>query len=128
MENKESFSYNYNAQQQREVEQIRSQYQPRQEDPMERLRKLHSGPSQKAQLWALTLGVVGVLLLGTGMSLIMTELGELLGSYCVAIGVGVGVLGMLMAALAYPVYERVLKAERKKIAPEILRLTDELLK
>ena len=71
----------------------------------------------------------GGVLLGTGMSLCMTELGALLdGHLGMVIGILVGLVGLVMVALAYPVYNSVLKKERERIAPEILRLTDELLK
>ena len=50
------------------------------------------------------------------------------GEYALVIGVAIGLVGMIMVALAYPVYNRVLKKERERIAPQILRLTDELMK
>lgn len=132
MENKEtSFSFIYSAEQQREIENIRQKYLPQGEDKLARLRKLHNSASQKARAWAVALGVIGALVLGTGMSFVMTDLGEILGIYrhlAVVVGVGVGVAGMILVALAYPIYNRVLQKERVRIAPEILRLTDELLK
>lgn len=128
MEEKEaSFSYTYSAQQQQEIENIRKKYLPKEEDKMEQLRRLHNSTSKKAQSWAITLGVIGVLIMGTGMSLAMTELGDLL-EYGMAVGVGVGIVGMILVALAYPLYNRVLRKERERIAPQILQLTDELLK
>jgi hypothetical protein len=92
---------------------------------MERLRKLHRGASKKAQSCAITLGVIGTLMMG--MSLAMTELGDLL-EYGMAVGAGVGIVGMILVALAHPLYNRVLRKERERIAPQILQLTDELLK
>ena len=127
MENNQSFSYTYSAQQQQEVEAIRKKYLPKEEDKMEKLRKLHSIPTAKAQSASLILGVIGALLLGTGMSLCMTDLAAALGMGAMILGILVGVVGLVLAALAYPVYNRVLKKERQRIAPEILRLTDELL-
>ncbi len=128
MENKEGFHYTYSAAQQQEVEDIRKKYLPREEDKMEQLRKLHAIPTQKAQACSIALGVIGTLILGTGMSLFMTELGAALGSLAMVLGIALGLVGMVLVALAYPLYNRVLKKEREKIAPEILRLTDELMK
>ena len=124
---KRSFEYTYSARRQQEVEAIRSVYLPREEDPLESLRRLHAIPTRKAQAAALTLGILGALLLGFGMSLCMTELGVAWGAMAFVIGIPVGLAGIALAALAWPVYSRVLRRERERIAPEILRLTDELI-
>ena len=128
MDNKESFHYTYSAAQQQEVEHIRKKYLPREEDKMEQLRRLHNSASQKAQAWAIAVGVIGALILGTGMSLTMTEIGAALGSVAMIVGIAVGLAGIVLVAMAYPIYNRVLKKQRERIAPEILRLTDELMK
>ena len=127
MENN-AFEYTYSAQQQQEVEAIRKKYLPQEEDKMEKLRRLHYSATQKAQAASIAIGVLGTLILGTGMSLCMTELGAVLGHLSMVIGILVGVLGLVMVALAYPIYNRVLRKERQRIAPEILRLSEELLK
>ena len=127
MEN-HSFEYTYSAQRQQEVEEIRKAYLPKEEDKMEQLRKLHSVPTQKAQSASIAVGVIGALILGTGMSLCMTELGAVLGNLAMVVGVITGLAGIFLIALAYPIYNRTLKKERERIAPEILRMTDELLK
>lgn len=130
MENKENFSYTYSARQQKEVEAIRKKYMPQEEDKMAQLRSLHAIPTQKAQAASLVVGVIGALIMGTGMSLVMTDLGEILGvyrNYATLIGIIVGLAGMVPVALAYPIYNRVLRKQRKKIAPQILKLSEELL-
>ena len=67
--------------------------------------------------------------MGSGMSIIMTDIGELLGTVLsVIVGVVLGIIGIILVCLAYPLYNRTLKREREKIAPEILALTDELMK
>jgi len=76
-------------------------------------------------------GVTGTLILGFGMSLVMTELAESLGisgDAAMVIGIIVGIVGGILASLAYPIYNAIVKAKRKKLAPEIIRLTDELMK
>ena len=128
MENMNSFHFTYSAAQQQEVEDIRKKYLPKEEDKMEQLRKLHAVPTQKAQAASLAVGILGALIMGTGMSLAMTDIGAALGSLAMVIGIVIGIVGMVLVALAYPLYNRVLKKQREKIAPEILRLSDELLK
>ena len=127
MENNQSFEFTYCAKRQQEIEAIRQKYLPKEEDKMEQLRRLHSIPSQKAQAASIAMGVLGTLILGTGMSLCMTELGAVFGDPAMVIGILAGVLGLALVAMAYPIYNTVLRKERQRIAPEILRLSDELL-
>lgn len=126
--NQETFTYTYSAQQQEEIKRIRKKYSAPEENKMDQLRRLDQRATQKAQAWAIAVGVIGALILGTGMSLAMTELSGFLGGTAMLIGIPVGLIGIVLVALAYPVYTRTLKKERQRIAPEILRLTDELMK
>ena len=137
MENKNGngFSYTYSAREQDEVRRIREKYAPREkdtsEDSLARLRRLDEGVTKKANAVSLVFGVVGILIMGFGMSLIMSELGASLGlsgAAAMLVGIPTGLLGAALAALAYPVHSLITSRERKRIAPEILRLTDELMK
>jgi len=128
MDNKEGFHFTYSAAQQQEIENIRKKYLPRQESKLEQLHRLHRGASRKAQAWSLAVGVLGALIMGTGMSLAMTDLGAAMGVLAMPVGIGIGLAGIVLVALAYPVYNHVLKKARQKIAPQILRLSDELMK
>jgi uncharacterized membrane protein HdeD (DUF308 family) len=130
MEHKEGFRFTYSAARQQEVEHIRKKYLPQaeEENKMEQLRKLHHSASEKAQARAIAVGTMGALILGIGMSLCMTDLGAALGDLALLIGIFAGLAGILLVALAYPVYNRVLKKQRQRIAPQILRLSEELLK
>ena len=90
----------------------------------------HASVGSKAMAFSIAIGVIGTLLLGSGMSLIMTDLASklgLAGGLAMVLGVLLGLVGLVLVALAYPVYDKILKKERARIAPEILRLTDELL-
>lgn len=128
----ETFNYTYSAQQQEEIKAIRKRYAaPEQEDKMTKLRRLDASVTQKASAAALVIGIIGALLLGCGMSLIMTNIGEILGmqgNTVILVGIIIGVSGIALVCSAYPIYNRVVKKERAKIAPEIIRLTDELMK
>lgn len=128
MENNHSFEYNYSAAQKQEVEAIRKKYLPKEEDKMEQLRRLHYSATQKAQAASIALGVIGTLIFGLGLSLCLTDLSGFLGGTAMFVGIPVGLVGLVLLALAYPVYNTVLRREREKIAPEILRLTEDLLK
>jgi hypothetical protein len=133
MSENNQFKYNYSAKEQAELKKIRAKYTPptKAEDKMARLRKLDASVTSTATVISLVLGIIGALVLGFGMSLIMTDLNDFLGlstDKSMIIGVAVGVLGGIIASFAYPAYNAIVKAKRKKLAPEIIRLTDELMK
>ena len=134
MENKDrnvSFSYVYSAEEQDEIRKIRKKYEFREEDPISRIRKLDNSVTQKATVISLVFGVVGVLIMGSGMSFIMTDLGSIIGmsgNITWILGMLTGVIGIILVALAYPMYNNVLKKEREKVASEILELTEELMR
>ena len=130
---KNGFTYNYSAKEQAELKRIRDKYTAQIEvcDKMARLRRLDASVTNTAQAVALVFGIIGALILGFGMSLCMTDFAEILGSHsdlAMVIGIIVGVVGGILASLAYPIYNAIVKAKRKKLAPEIIRLTDELMK
>ena len=127
------FRYTYSAKEQAELKQIRDKYtKPTEvEDKMARLRRLDASVTKTAQAVALVFGVIGTLILGFGMSLIMTDLSKILGTYqniAMPIDIIIGIVGGVLASLAYPIYNAIVKAKRKQLAPEIIRLTDELMK
>ena len=128
MEHNDSFKMTYSAQQQEEIQSIRQKYVPKEESKMDRLRALDARVTQKATMVSIIVGIIGAMVLGCGMSLIMSDFGKALGDAAFPVGIVAGALGIALVALAYPVYHRTLKKEREKIAPQILQLTDELMK
>ena len=127
------FQYTYSAREQAELRRIREKYTAptEEEDKMARLRRLDASVTNAAQAVALVFGVIGTLVLGCGMSLCMTDIGAILGSHsdlAMVIGIIVGIVGGILASLAYPIYNAIVKAKRKRLAPEILRLANELMK
>ncbi len=137
MENKNNeqsgFSYTYSAKEQAELKRIRDKYTPptESEDKMARLYRLDASTTKSARVVAIVLGVLGALILGFGMSLCMTELSNILGAYSdmsMVIGIAIGLIGGVLVSVAYPTYNAIVRSRRRKIAPEIIRLTDELMK
>ena len=130
---KSGFTYTYSAKEQAELKRIRDKYTAptEAEDKMARLRRLDASVTNTAQAVALVFGIIGALVLGFGMSLIMTDFSEILGigeTMAMVIGIPVGIVGGVLASFAYPIYNAIVKAKRKKLAPEIIRLADELMK
>ena len=117
------FRYTYSARQQEELKRIRSKYLPKEEDKMAYLRRLDASATTKATTVSLVVGVIGTLILGLGMSCCMVWT-----SRWFVPGILLGLAGFAVLGMAYPLYNRTLRKEREKIAPEILRLTEELMK
>jgi len=118
-----NFSYTYSAREQSEIKKIRDKYAPPSEDKMERLRRLDKSVTRKGTAWSIAIGTIGTIIMVGGISICMV------GPYEYFIyGVAVGIVGIAIVSLAYPIYSAIVKAQRKKVAPEILRLTDELMK
>lgn len=118
----ETFHYTYSAEEQQEVLAIREKYVPKEESLMDQLRRLDESVTKRGTACALIVGILSALILGTGMSCCMVWGGALF-----VPGVLIGILGIAGVSAAYPVYKRITEKERRKIAPEILRLTDELM-
>ncbi len=119
----EGFRYSYSAKQQEEIKKIRSKYEAPQEDKMAYLRRLDESAGKKGTMISIILGVIGTLILGVGMCCVLVWQ-----RVWFVPGIIIGIVGLLVLSLAYPVYMQVTKKEREKIAPEVLRITDELLK
>lgn len=119
----EGFRLRYSAKEQEELKRIRQKYMPPEEDKMQKIRKMDTHVTNKATMISIITGVIGVLILGTGMCCCMVWQGKWF-----IPGIAVGILGMLAIGLAYPVYQYIAEKERGKIAQEILRLTGELIK
>lgn len=128
--NQTPFAYTYSAKDEAEIKRIRDKYTPQKSElnKLEQLRRLDNGVAQKATVYSLIPGILGALIFGTGMSLILTDIGSFLGTTLSLIsGILLGLLGIIPIALAYPIYLHTVEKERERIAPEILRLTDELM-
>ena len=119
----DSFSYTYSAKQQQEILEIRKKYLPAEEDKMAKIRKLDASVTRKGTLVSVSMGIVGCLLLGAGMSCSMVFAGAWF-----LPGIVLGLIGIVTMAVAYPVFTHIMRKERARIAQKILELTDELLK
>ena len=120
----EVFNYTYSASQQAEIKSIREKYmQPtEEEDKMERLRGLDRSVTKTGTAVSIIVGVISTLVFGAGMCCTMVWEGLMLP------GIVIGVVGIVGIISAYPLYIHVTKKQREKLAPEIMRLSDELMK
>ncbi len=128
------FNYTYSAKEQAELKKIREKYladtKPTELDKMAQIKMLDASVTKGATIFSLCVGIIGALIMGFGMSLIMTDLKEILGSHtdmAMILGIIIGLVGMVAILVAYPLYQYISERKRKKVAPEILRLTEELM-
>ena len=113
------------------AQKIRTQYMEKTPSELDELRALDAKVKRPANVFAYVFGSVSAIVMGAGMSLVMTDLGATLGlggTAAMVLGIAVGAVGGILASLAYPVYNAIVKARRKKLASEIIRLADELMK
>lgn len=110
------------------VQRIRAEYTEKQVTELDALHKLDKRVRRPANIFAYVFGSVGAVVLGTGMSFIMTEVGASFGMTGVTVpAVIIGVIGLAMAAFNYPLYRRILNIRKEKYRGEILKLSDEII-
>ena len=115
---------NMEEQERQYAQAVRAEYAPKSEETnrLEQLKALDGAVRRPAAIFAYTFGILGALVLGVGMCLAMEVIGSLM-----PLGIVIGVIGIVMVAVNYPIYKRILSQRKKKYAPEIVALSDELL-
>ena len=122
MENK-SFTYNYSAARNKEVESIRRKYMPREESKLETLKRLDYRVQSAGMIEGLCLGIIGALVFGIGMCFFLDVFAG--AAWLTAI---LMICGTLLMIPAYPIYRRIARKTKAALTPEILRLSEEIMK
>ena len=111
------------------VQKIRTQYTEKEHTRLDELKALDTKVKKPAVVFAYIFGAVAAIVMGSGMSLVMTDIGSAIGmTKTMAPGIVIGVVGMVMAIANYPMYNKILSFRRKKYADKIIALSDELMK
>lgn len=111
------------------VQKIRSQYTEKESTELDALRELDEKVERPANMFAYIFGSIAAIIMGAGMSLVMTDIGADIGVAEPMIpGIIVGIAGMFMAIVNYPIYKRILNSRRKKYADKIIALSDNIMK
>ena len=111
------------------VQKIRTQYTEKQHTELDALKELDAKVKRPANVFAYTYGSVSAVVMGAGMSLVMTDIGAKIGLTATMVpGIVIGVIGMGMALSTYPIYKKMLNDRKKKYAPEILKLSEKIMK
>ena len=110
------------------VQKIRTQYTEKQHTELDALKELDAKVKRPANVFAYTYGSVSAIVMGAGMSLVMTDIGATIGLASAMVpGIAIGVVGMGLALTTYPIYKKILNSRKKKYAPEILKLSDKIM-
>ncbi len=111
------------------VQKIRTQYTEKQPTELDELKALDAKVKKPANVFAYTYGSVSAIIMGAGMSLVMTTIGATIGLTDPMVpGIIIGIVGMGMALTTYPIYKKMLSSRKKKYAPEIMKLSEKLMK
>ena len=102
------------------VQKIRTQYTEKEHTDLDQLKELDAKVKRPANVFAYAFGSISAIIMGTGMSLVMTDIGAIVGIGDPMIpGIGIGLAGMLMSIINYPIYKGILGSRRKKYADKI---------
>jgi len=128
MEHSSTLIYTYSAAQNQEVQAIRRKYLPETKSELEKLKELDAKVSRPANVAACTVGTIGSIIMGAGMSLVMTDIGAKLRIAAPMVpGIAIGLVGLTMLLLAYPVYRCILKRRKRKYAEQILQISESIM-
>ena len=111
------------------VQKIRTQYTEKQYSELDVLKELDSKVKRPANIFAYVFGSLSALIMGSGMSLVMTDISTSVGiENPMVLGIVIGIIGMLMAIINYPIYKAILSSRRKKHADKIIAVSDKIIK
>ena len=123
MESKNTFEYSYSSKKQEEIEKIRNKYIEQEENKLEQLRKLDQEVERPGTMASIIVGVIGTLIMGAGISICIVG-----SKVFLLLGIIIGLAGMAVLGAAYPIYKNITKKQKEKLGPQILALSEELLK
>ena len=110
------------------VQKIRTQYTEKEHTQLDALKALDEKVKKPANIFAYVFGSISTIIMGSGMSLVMTDIGATLGMTDTTIpGIIIGIIGMLMAIINYPIYKTILGSRKNKYAKQILTLSEKLM-
>lgn len=127
--NRKKEGNNMNNDQQFLIERIRTQYTEKEHTALDQLKALDAKVKRPANLFAYIFGSLGAIIMGCGMSLVMTDIANIIGlANPMVYGIIVGVIGMAMAVMNYPLYKTILGKRKKQYADQIIALSDDMIK
>ena len=110
------------------AQKIRTKYMEKTPSELDTLRELDAKVKRPANVFAYIFGSISAIIMGAGMSLVMTDIGGIIGIGDPLVpGIIIGVVGMIMALLNYPMHQGIMKSRKKKYASQIIALSDKIM-
>ena len=110
------------------AQKIRTQYMEKQSTELDELRELDAKVKRPANVFAYVFGSISAIIMGCGMSLIMTDIGSVIGMASTMMpGLIIGIVGLAMALINYPIFKGIMNSRKNKYAAQILKLSDKIM-
>ena len=110
------------------VQKIRTEYTEKEHTQLDELKALDTKVKRPANIFAYIFGSIGAVIMGSGMSLVMTDIGSMIGvNYAMVPGIVIGIAGLVITIINYPIYKRVLASRRKKYADQIMKISEAIM-
>ena len=110
------------------AQKIRTQYMEKEASELDALRELDAKVKRPANVFGYVFGSISAIVMGAGMSLVMTDIGTTVGiTSSMPVGIAVGVVGLALAIVNYPIYKGILNARKKKYGAEIIELSEKIM-
>lgn len=110
------------------AQKIRTQYMEKEATELDELRALDAKVKRPANVFAYTFGSFSAIVMGAGMSLVMTEIGAIVGiASAMPVGIAVGIVGLAFAIVNYPIYKGILNSRKKKYGAQIIELSEKIM-
>ena len=110
------------------VQKIRTEYTEKEHTQLDELKALDTKVKRPANIFAYIFGSIGAVIMGSGMSLVMTDIGSMIGvNYAMVPGIVIGIAGLVITIMNYPIYKRVLASRRKKYADQIMKISEAIM-
>ena len=110
------------------AQKIRTQYMEKETTELDELRALDAKVKRPANLFSYIFGSISAIIMGSGMSLVMTDIGATLGiAGAMVPGIIIGVIGLAMALVNYPMHQSILNSRKKKYTGQILKISEKIM-
>lgn len=104
------------------AQKIRTQYMEKESTELDELKALDAKVKRPANVFAYVFGIIGALVMGTGMSFAMGVIGD-----SMTVGIVIGIVGILIVSINYPIYKAILGSRKAKYADKVIALSDKLM-